>query len=618
MSGHRSSRCLLVTAGVTLALLAGGAPSAVAHTHPTPIERAAPGVVFVEARAKVEVALIEHRTRPDKAGVHIGVSQSTWNPVLDSASGFVVDPNGAIVTTGSVVRPDLERAKVYAVNQAFAKQYGGAAQLTGDPFARHHIGAGSDRNDMRLQACYPPHRINDAGGCIVKASLDLVVYPYVSSQQRYGNLRAEVLSATPDVAALRVRGANSWPTVAVAPSMAGASALAVLGFTGVPGPHSPLLDINQHLAKPGGAVLKTANLTADDVKDATRLKAALGKGLAGGPVVAESGHVVALLPAPPAAGKGAPDLVTVAAILPVLKSAGITPHGGPVDTSYEAAMHLFKNGAYAAAIPNFTKALELFPGHYRARANLAVAQARAKSGGGNAAPAPGASSPTEDATSSGFPWLLAAGIGLGVLLLAGAVVAMVRRSRSGSQAGEPPQPARRAPVPVGAAGARGPSQGAQSRAGAGPDGPVRTPGRGGPGGAGAGAPASGSARRGTPGARGTMGPTGGPGGPGAGTGRQPAPSTGRPPAPSTGRPPAVLSTGHQQAPATAPQQSPSPGAVAGASAQPSRPVANAQASSVREASVGPGSTPGFRFCTSCGGRLAAQHQYCGWCGQPVG
>ena len=136
MSGHRNSRCLLVAAAVTLAALAGGAPSASAHTHPTPIERAAPGVVFVEARAKVEVALIEHRTTADEAGVHIGVAQSTWNPVLDSASGFVVDPNGAIVTAGAVVRPDLEKAKVFAVNHAFASMP--AARSTVPPRSPAH------------------------------------------------------------------------------------------------------------------------------------------------------------------------------------------------------------------------------------------------------------------------------------------------------------------------------------------------------------------------------------------------------------------------------------------------------------------------------------------------
>ena len=75
----------------------------------------------------------------------------------------------------------------------------------------------------------------------MRAVLDLVVYPYVTSQQRYGNLKAEVLpGATKDVAVLRVRGANSMPTVAVAQSLVGASALGVLGFTGVPSPSSPL------------------------------------------------------------------------------------------------------------------------------------------------------------------------------------------------------------------------------------------------------------------------------------------------------------------------------------------------------------------------------------------
>ena len=428
----------------------------------------------------------------------------------------------------------------------------------------------------------------------MKASLDLVVYPYVNSQQRYGNLRAEVLSASRDVAALRVRGANSWPTVAVAPSMAGASALAVLGFTGVPSAKNPLLEINQHLAKPSGAVLKTADLTADDVKAAARLKAALGKGLAGGPVVAERGQVVGLLPGLPGAGKPAPDLIGVAAILPVLKSAGISAHGGPVDTSYEAAMHLFKNGAYAAAIPSFTKALELFPGHYRARANLAMAQERVKNGGGgNAAQVPGAPSGTETtSSSSGFPWLLAAGIGLGALLLAAVVVALVRRSRSGSDDHDtqPPAPPR-APVAVGAMGAaagRASATGSPSRASTGPVGPARAAGPGSPGpaagtgggaGAGTGAPASGGARPGTPGAAGRPGSP-----PGPGTGRQPAP-------PAGGRP--------------------------GAPAQPSRPVARAQASSVQQASAAQVSTAGFRFCTSCGGRLAAQHQFCGWCGEPV-
>ena len=154
----------------------------------------------------------------------------------------------------------------------------------------------------------------------------------------------------------------------------------MLGFTGVPGPANPLLEINQHLAKPGGSQLRTTGLDAEDVKDAARLNAALHQGLQGGPVLAERGQVIGLLPAPPAPGSAAPPLVGVASILPVLQKAGVSPHGGPVDTSFEAAMHLFKNGGYAASVPGFTKALELFPGHFLASRNVAIAKQRAASG----------------------------------------------------------------------------------------------------------------------------------------------------------------------------------------------------------------------------------------------
>ena len=612
MSGHRSSRTLPLAAAVTLAVLAGGAPAALAHTHPTPIERAAPAVVYVEARAKVEVALIEHRTSPDAAGVHIGVAQSTWNPVLDAASGFVVDPNGAIVTSGAVAAPDLERAKIYAVNHAFAKQYGRAA-LTEDPFTKHHIGAASDRNEQRLQACYPPHQINDAGGCIVRTTLDMVVYPYVSSQQRYGNLRAEVLSASRDVATLRVRGANGWPTVRVAQSVAGASALGVLGFTGVPSAKYPLIEINQHLAKPGAAELRTANLDAQDVKDAAALKQALGQGFAGGPVVAESGQVVGLLTGPPRAGTPAPDLVGVASILAVLKKAGVSPQNGPVDTSYERAMHAFKNGGYAEAIPYFNQALSVFPGHLRARANLAIAEERVKSGGGKAAPVPGQSD-DQGASAGGFPWLLVAGAGLAALMLGAVVLALVRRSRSAeADAAGPSAP--RAPVPVGAAHAVSPGAAAARAGPAARGGPAR-PGTARPG------PAPGpSGHRPSAGAAGSASP----GAPSQAAGRasgQPA-ASGRPSA-STAGPGAARVAPLGAAPQGGPapqggrQAVPAPGTQPRPSAQASRPVARGpQASSVQQASAATASTAGFRFCTACGGRLAAQHQFCGWCGEPV-
>jgi hypothetical protein len=620
MPVHQRSRSLPLAAVVTLAVLVGSASAGQAHTHPTPIERAAPAVVFVEARAKVEVAMIEHRTSPDAAGVHIGVSQTTWNPVLATASGFVVDPNGAIVTTGAVAKPDLERAKVYAVNQAFAKQYG-QRSLAADPFRRHDIGPASDRNQQRLQGCYPPHRINDAGGCIVKTTLDMVVYPYVSSQQRYGNLRAEVLSGTSDVAVLRVRGANGWPTVRVAQSAAGASALAVLGFTGVPSSKYPLREINQHLAKPGAAELKTADLTADDVKDAATLKQALGQGIAGGPVVAESGQVVGLLTGPPRAGAAAPDLVGVGSILPVLKAAGVAPHAaGTVDTTYEKAMHYFKNAEYSRAIPFFKQALQAFPGHYSARANLATSEQYLKVGGGQGPSGPGTAA-DDTAPADTFPWLLVAGVALATLILAMVALLLARRRRSrapSTDAATPAAPAAsRQPVAVGATqgpSARGTSAATPSRAGPAHAAPSRTgatPARTGPAPA---RPARPGSSTGAGGEASVHPAAGHATGQRAAAGRPAAPPQPSRPVDNPG-PSAPLAPRASQASVAAPATR-APANHASAPQASGTPPSGTPASGT-PASTTSGPASGQRFCTSCGGRLSSQHQFCGWCGEPV-
>ncbi len=670
MSGHQHRRLPWLAAAVTLAFLAVGTSPAAAHTHPTPIERASPGVVFIEARAKVEVALIEHRQAGDNFGVHIGIIQSTWNPVLDTASGFVVDPTGTIVTTGSITRSDLDRARVFAVNQAFHQRYGGAAPLPKDPFARNRLGDSGDRNEQRLEACYPPNVTNDAGGCVVRVTPDYVVYPYVTDQQRYGGLHAEVLpGGTRDVAVLSVRGANSMPTVAVGSSTAGAEALGVLGFTGIPGTGNPLQEINQHLATTGGDRLKTTGLDAGDVRDAARLQSGLQNGMAGGPVLAERGQVVGLLPYPADPGSAAPRLVSIESVLPVLAKAGITPHGGPVDASFEAAMHLFKNNGYAASIPSFSKALELFPGHFVASRNLAIAKQRSGAGatgtGAGATVAGGSDQGTGSAagaTGTGSSWGWPIGIVLAVAVLAaGALLYLLwwrRRSPAAAVAGPGQSPSGSHRPPPGQPGGPG---GGPSRA----DGPTQSGagGRGGTGGpprpAGAALEAAGGAAAGAagasrgaprPGATGPTGPTGptgaagaagaarpdgsrAPGGaapvrPGAGPAPRPNASStassvaaarpagadrpgGAARAPAPGRAPAAGST-----PASAPAagRPPAAGSAPASASAPGRGAAPRDP--VQASRAAQESAP--RFCTTCGGRLAARHQFCGWCGEPVG
>jgi hypothetical protein len=434
MTSHR--RRIPWVVALTAALLVPGTVPAGAHVHPTPTERAAPAVVYVEARAEVQVALVEH-LQSDPGGVHIAIIQSTSNPVLATASGFVVDPTGTIVTSGALTQTDLDRARVYAVIEAFKKQYGDQAPLPGDLFTRQQIGDATNRLQQRLEACYPPNRTNDAGGCVVTVTPTYIVYPYVTSQEQYGQSRAELLPAsTPDVAVLRVRGASGMPTVPLGESTEGAKALGVLGFTGVPG---ELQAINSHLAEVGGSTLKTEGLTEDEMKDAVRLPDALRAGMRGGPVLAEDGRVIGLLE--PEANSGPPPatagrLVDAGAIQDVLSAEGITPRRGPVDTSFEAAMHAFKNGGFAAAIPNLEATLAVFPGHAMAATNLAVAKEKVASGApGPATPAAGDRGTPATGSASDVPWTVVLLAVAAVLVLAAVATPVLRRRRRTSAGG---------------------------------------------------------------------------------------------------------------------------------------------------------------------------------------
>src|SRR5207247_8419941 len=129
--------------------------------------------------AQVNVSLIEH----NRHGKHIGLLQETYEPELASGSGFAVDPNGTIVTAGGVVTPDLDRAKVFAVNKVFSKRYGRNAPMPPDPFDKHHIAnLPDDPLDTRLQRCYQPNTTDNTGGCLISLSRLLRVYLWAPDQ----------------------------------------------------------------------------------------------------------------------------------------------------------------------------------------------------------------------------------------------------------------------------------------------------------------------------------------------------------------------------------------------------------------------------------------------------
>jgi LPXTG-motif cell wall-anchored protein len=365
------------------------------------------------------------------------------------------------------------------------------------------------------------------------------------------------------------------PTVPLGKSTEGANALADLGFTGIPGAAPPQA-INAHLAAVGGAVLKTENLDEKEAKANVDLAAGLPAGMLGGPLVAEQGQVIGFLvpeadSGPPPAAPG--RLVDIGAIRDVLSAEGITPRRGPVDTSFEAAMHAFKNGGFAAAIPQFEATLALFPGHAMASANLEEAkknvgtgaQGSAASGAGNSA-----SSSTGGNTGTWIVVLLA----LAVLLAVVAMLVLRRRRQASGAGGTTPSP-----------GAPGPRKGQ-------PGPPYRRP----TGGREHQAVHSAEAGAGSRAVAVLKGGGSGRGGAAPSSRAGAAPPGSAPPesAPVHGPATAVADGSRRASQSSA---APTPGS-----------------SSRRDASFEPAAKDRPAFCTSCGARLGAGHRYCGRCG----
>ena len=370
----RRAMFLVAVATIALALLGLTVPPAFGHTHPTPVERAEPAVVRVETSVQVDISLMEH----DRHGKHIGLYQQRYELVVNAGSGFAVDPSGAIVAAGGVIKADTSKAEIYAVNRIFNDRYGNRAPLPAKPENKATI-RNDDPDDPlngRLQRCYRANTADTTGGCVIATNRVIRVYPYVSSQDRYGNLAASVLypangeAGDAPVSVLKV-GASSMPSVDLGDSTAGTANFAALGFTEIPkeapSPKGPMVNAKGHLIGSGPDVEK------DEFQP--KLASAIAAGIWGGPVVGETGDTTGFLQVRPGPdGKLVPYMTDVGAIRKALAAARVEAHQGPTDAVFEAAMHNYKNHAYAAAIPSLEETLKLYPGHALARQYLETAK----------------------------------------------------------------------------------------------------------------------------------------------------------------------------------------------------------------------------------------------------
>ncbi|MEO3813517.1 hypothetical protein ABGB17_31355 [Sphaerisporangium sp. B11E5] len=599
------------------------------HPHPSgSTDRVTPGTVRVEARSHVTINLLDDR------GVIQQVVREYDTPV-GTGSGFVVAPDGVVVTATGVVQSGKDPA-VYAANRAFAEYFD--VDIPAD-FSRHKLDdPGLNR---RLQACYPPQGRNST--CIATASTKVTVFPYADPPAPQG-YAAELLhtgasAGAPAVLKMTEGGEDgTLPTVPLGASLgSGIESVDVIGLPARPSAKAPPKVVTAHLDPPGGRTFKKS--------ERAKLDDFLDDDGQGGAVIDDGrSEVIGLL----AGGGGAAQtLIPVEDIRAALVAANVTARRGPLDSLYETALAPYHNKYYANAVPILEQVLRQRPDHAVAqdhlrfaRANRAAAPTASRTPAAAGAPVPGRAilSPLT---------LAAAGVILAAALVAVAVPLTIRRRRRaaappplepvGAAATWPPQgshtiefpavttggsypPVPRSPEPPGLPSGAAPSEGTP------PAGPPAGP-----------VPSGARSRAGTPEAGGPPDTwVAGPARPGSGTDDADGPGTAPQPAVGSRAAQAHLGAQSGQAPSGATSAGGAPAGAAHSGAAHSGAAhsgaahsgaahsgaahsgaAHSGAARSGDGSAGDGAAGQVQFCTQCGMRLGKAHRFCGFCGHAV-
>jgi len=443
---------LVILLAATLALPFGlGVAPAAAHKHPGAPVVAEPAVVYVETSVLTRISVSERGfggtvTTPYQRSFPIG-----------KGSGFVVNPDGTVVTVSRAVGSGLGGADIDAVANRFQEEYRDLKIPVG--FVRTGFKAVLESPDSSRRGCFDTDATRSA--CVDFARPAFRVFPYVAGST--AGLKATVVHAGKaggEVAVLKVDAKEGMPSANLASSSTTAVPFTVLGFTRpVAGQDRPQSVSGHFKTGQGSRVLDPKETKVGD------LVAKLDAGLAGGPLVNDEGRVIGLASA---AGAGKLDIRFVEAIRDQLKANGVQATQGPVDSAFAEAKGYFDARHYAPAVTRLQDVLRLYPQHALARQLLDTAVAKA--GGMEDLHPRNTGAATSGGSERGL--LFWGAVAAGVLLLAGLALAVAFRGRllrrpapreAPATAGRPASAAPRGTVKVGPAPPGGPQPGSRSQ-----------------------------------------------------------------------------------------------------------------------------------------------------------
>ncbi len=390
---------------------------------PSQVDRAitltSPGVVFIDTSVKIHVRLIFQNSN---AVSGLGHLDKTYQFDYATGSGFVVTPNGAVITASHVVEPDQQSMRNYAANKIVLEGYGYTyPDSSSSPFDQYTLPIGY-RNQL-LQQCY------HAVACDFTITPIETVYSAVDVAQ--GQLPkgtpARVLTSTgfanTDVAVLQVNGTN-MPTVSLgdtASNLQPGDDVTALGFPG-----TSRDSLQTGVTQPNKVFGKVSNIRPQGTSNLIEVDANIEPGMSGGPVIDQAGDVIGLISfstVQSSGESGAKYLRTIDDIKAALASAGVTPARGPVDDAFSAAMELYWGNHFTAAVPALQRVLDVYPGHPLATQTLALAQAKV----GTKDDVPVAKPSPASSSSGGGSTVLIVGIAAAAIIIVGGLVMISRR-----------------------------------------------------------------------------------------------------------------------------------------------------------------------------------------------
>lgn len=422
---HRGLIALLVAVGAALAIPAG-APALAAQPSATPQERATaivrPSVVYlgIEWEGWVRDQRDGQLWDPDPLTDTVESIQLAFR-----CTGFVVSEDGFIVTAGHCVDPGVEGV-ASAFYEVIVQGYVDAGLLDASQFdsavseiAENSVVEGLAADDPVVRNVYVQYGVAVSGINVTEA------FP------------ARVIDVSPvsagDVALLKV-DESPLPAVELAEGEVpvGTEVLAI----GYPGSADDISDSTLEPSSKDGTI---SNLRTDGGVPVYETSAAITGGMSGGPVVNLDGQVIGLVSRIPAAEPQAFNFAAASSLIAeMLAGNGVTNQLSETDLRYREGLDAYFGGHYSDAIESLDTVLARIPSHQQAQdyRQRAVEQRDAGAGVG------------ED--NGGIPgWVIVAGIVvLGLLVVAGAVLALLLVHRGGRRKAPPPA-GMAAPAPPG-------------------------------------------------------------------------------------------------------------------------------------------------------------------------